>query len=129
MSSLVSEKMAQSSTKSEAKSSKDATPRMRLDLSPDVTPSARVREVGLATGHSIVPSAACMIKRKRMGPLHAPCRTPIELPTAVSSSPISTLSRTSMPAKWPGMLNSLSTSQRAPRFTVPNALTKSTYTP
>ena len=44
--------------KSEAKSSKDATPRLRLNLYSGVTPSARMWKVGLATGYSIVPVAA-----------------------------------------------------------------------
>ena len=60
-------------------------------LYPDVKPSAWVRKVGLVPGHSTVPSADCMVKIERMGPSHALCRAPIELPTDVFPSPIFTL--------------------------------------
>jgi hypothetical protein len=67
-----SKKIAQSSAKGEAKSPKGVTPHMRLDLPLDVIPSERVWREGLVTGQSIVPSAACVMKRKVMGPPHAP---------------------------------------------------------
>ena len=66
--------------KSEAKSSKDLTPRLRIGLSPAVTPLARVWEVGLAMGHFIMHD-----EEKRMGPSNEPCQTPTKLPTFVSS--------------------------------------------
>jgi hypothetical protein len=56
-----------------------------------VTSFSRVQTSGFGTGHFMVSSAACIMKRSKMGTLHEPCRTPIELSISESTEPIFTL--------------------------------------
>mmetsp|Transcript_39565 Transcript_39565/g.77983 ORF Transcript_39565/g.77983 Transcript_39565/m.77983 type:complete len:345 (-) Transcript_39565:1632-2666(-) len=123
--------MAQSSAKSDVQCSNVDAPRLRYVLSPEVTPSTRVRNSGLATGHTMVSIAACMMNRKSTGPSHEPCRTPMELSTSESTSPIFTLitafswSRMMMFTKWSGRPKRRNIANSASRGTVSNAFTRS----
>jgi predicted Abi (CAAX) family protease len=76
---------ASSSAYSEQLCSYFVVPRFRFVTSPMATPFLQVQNYGFGSGHFIVSNAACVIKRKKTGNSHEPCRTPIELSSSEST--------------------------------------------